>query len=156
MISLEIVTVDFLFAFLDDLYVVTTRERAQEAFDIVTEEVANGAGVMTHNGKLRLWSKSGGDCPSGFEDFDQEVWAGGAEPEANGVKVLGTTIGHADFVAAHANRRLREERSFLDKLPKLQGCSMCLAAAQLLWGASRQPSLTRAAPQPGSQLCADA
>ena len=58
-----------LFAFLDDLYVVTVRAMARQAFDVVTEEVANQAGIRTNLGKLQLYSKEGGACPPGFEDF---------------------------------------------------------------------------------------
>ena len=110
---------DYLFAFLDDLYVVTTRERAKAAFAAVTEEVAVGAGVRTHLGKLRLWSKSGGDCPAGFEGYGPDVWAGGAEPQSRGIKVLGTPLGHPDFVAAQVDKRVADERRFLDKLTTL-------------------------------------
>ena len=81
---------DHLFAFLDDLHVATTRDRARAAFWSVTSEVANGAGVRTHLGKLRMWAKAGGECPPGFEDFEPEVWTGSAEPIKCGIKVLGT------------------------------------------------------------------
>ena len=46
-----------LFAFLDDLYVVTTREMARRAFDVVTGEVERIAGIRTNLGKLQLYSK---------------------------------------------------------------------------------------------------
>ena len=110
---------DLLFAFLDDLYVVTTRERAREAFNVVTEEVSSKAGIHTHLGKLRLWSKTGGERPPGFEEFDNEVWAGGAETAKRGIKVLGTPRGHSDFVAAHADKRITDEKRFLDKVAQL-------------------------------------
>ena len=48
---------DYIFAFLDDLYVVTTKERASEAFGIVTSNVETHAGIKTHLGKLKAWSK---------------------------------------------------------------------------------------------------
>ena len=40
----------WLFAFLDDLSVITTRERAAKALEIVTREVSERAGVKTHLG----------------------------------------------------------------------------------------------------------
>ena len=55
---------DHIFAFLDDLYVDTTKERARTSFDTVTSEVETKAGVRTHLGKLRLWSKAGGSRPT--------------------------------------------------------------------------------------------
>ena len=110
---------DFLLAFLDDLYIVTSHDRARAAFDVVTSEVASGAGVRTHLGKLRLWSKNGGDCPDGFTGFESEIWTGNAQPEYCGIKVLGTPLGHPGFVDAHARGRLEEEQRFLNKLPRL-------------------------------------
>ena len=52
---------DFLLAFLDDLYSVTSRSRARAAFDIVPRKVST-AGVQTHTGKLRLWSSLVGNA----------------------------------------------------------------------------------------------
>ena len=46
-----------LFAFLDDLYLVTDRARAATSFHRVANEVHQHAGVQTHLGKLRAWSK---------------------------------------------------------------------------------------------------
>ena len=128
-----------LFAFLDDLYVVTTRERARAAFDAVTEEVSKGAGVRTHLGKLRLWSKAGGACPPGFEAFEGDVWTGNAATEKQGIKVLGTPLGHADFVAAHAQRRMAEDSCFLAKITALGRSVRQAAAAYTLWGATSKP-----------------
>ena len=39
---------DWLFAYLDDLYVETTRARAADAFQIVAQTVEDRAGVRTH------------------------------------------------------------------------------------------------------------
>ena len=107
---------DWLFAYLDDLYLVTTRERAHAAFVAVTEEVEEKAGVRTHLGKLRLWSRAGGTCPPGFEGFGPDVWAGGADSAHNGIKVLGTPLGRQEFVKAHADERLGDEKRFLDRV----------------------------------------
>ena len=136
---------DTIFAFLDDLYLFTSRERAKGAFDTVTEEVSTGAGVRTHLGNLRLWSKAGGECPPGFEQFGAKVWAGGAEPAERGVKILGTPLGHPEFVAAHAAERMAEEKSFLDKLfdvPDLQVAWLLL----LFCGVPRANHLLRVLP----------
>ena len=106
---------DQVLAFLDDLYIITTPERAKAAFDIVTREVEAGTGVKTHVGKLRMLSRAGGQCPPGFQGYDREVWAGDAEPAMRGIKVLGTPLGHPDFVAAEAGRRMDKEKSFWRK-----------------------------------------
>ena len=49
-----------LFAFLDDLYVVTTRARANTAFEEVATQVERHAGVRTHLGKLKAWCRGVG------------------------------------------------------------------------------------------------
>ena len=101
-----------LFAFLDDLYLETNKELARPAFDVGTSEVEMKAGVRTHLGKLRIWSKEGGACPPGFEALGDDVWAGGADPHLRGLKVLGTPLGHPEFVATHAKQRIEEEARF--------------------------------------------
>ena len=47
---------DVLLAFLDDLYLLTTRSRATAAIQTVTRHVEASAGVRTHLGKLEAWS----------------------------------------------------------------------------------------------------
>eukprot|EP00973_Karenia_brevis_P007468 1010344-Karenia_brevis.AAC.1 len=56
----QLTPADWLFAFLYDLYVITTRSRAAEVFQIVAQAVETRAGVRTHLGKLHAWSKGGG------------------------------------------------------------------------------------------------
>ena len=55
-----------LFSFLDDLYLTTTKKRACDAFDTVAECVHRHAGVRTNFGKLKAWSRAGGDAPRGL------------------------------------------------------------------------------------------
>ena len=136
---------DFLFAFLDDLYVVTTRERARGAYDAVTEEVARGAGVRTNLGKLRIWSKAGGECPPGFEEFGADTWAGGAVPERRGIKVLGTPLGHPAFVRTLTDKRLDDEERFLSKLLRL-GDVQCAWLLLSYCGVPRANHLVRVLP----------
>ena len=58
---------DWLFACLYDLYVLSNRERAGEAYRTVARSVETRAGVRTHLGKLRAWSAGGGEAPAGLE-----------------------------------------------------------------------------------------
>ena len=48
-----------LFSFLDDLYLITTRERARAAIDEVTQTIEHHCGVRSHMGKLRAWCRGG-------------------------------------------------------------------------------------------------
>ena len=111
---------DHLFAFLDDLYVATTRDRAWSSFCAVTQEVAERAGVHTREGKLRTWCRGGGDCPAGFESYPPEVWTGAATPARRGVKVLGTPLGDPAFVASVTNERLEKQRQFMERISEVE------------------------------------
>jgi len=104
-----------LFSFLDDLYLTTTKPRAREAFEVVTESVHRHAGVKTNLGKLKVWSRGGGDAPEGLES----AWQGGKDDCENGLVVLGIPLGPKAFVEAFAEERLRKEGQLLDELPKL-------------------------------------
>ena len=116
-----------LFAFLDDLYVVTVRAMARQAFDVVTEEVANQAGIRTNLGKLQLYSKEGGACPPGFEDFQAlraenttPIWTCDAQNiKHRGIVVLGSPLGTVEFIKAHAEKRMNIEQQFLDWIPRV-------------------------------------
>ena len=110
---------DFTVAFLDDLYVVTTKERARAAFDAVTEAVEKHAGVRTHLGKLRAWCRAGGAAPPGLASLGAEVWVADRRKEENGLQILGTPVGTAAYVEARARERLEEEKRLLQHLPEL-------------------------------------
>ena len=115
-----------LFAFLDDLYVVTVRDIARAAFDVVTSEVENIAGIKTNLGKLQLYSEAGGSCPPGFDDFqahraiDSPIWTMDApQLENRGIVVLGSPLGSVEFCKAHADKRMQVEQQLLDWIPKI-------------------------------------
>ena len=61
---------DHIFAFLDDIYIYSSRLRAHTAFHIVSQEIQTGAGVRTHLGKLKGWSRETYSVPPGFENMD--------------------------------------------------------------------------------------
>jgi len=107
---------EHLLAFLDDLYVVTSRDRAAEVFRTVAESVEHHAGVRTHLGKLAAWSPAGGDAPPGLP---AHAWKADKPPPENGLLVLGASLGSPEFVSAHAQERLQEESELLDQLPEL-------------------------------------
>ena len=107
---------DFVVAYLDDLYVRATRERAEAAYDAVTTAVHHHAGVKTNTGKLRAWNRAGGPPPRGFT---AEHWTADKADAENGVRILGTPLGTPAYAAAHAAERLAEEKRLLAELPNL-------------------------------------
>ena len=90
-----------LFSFLDDLYLITTRERARAAIDEVTQTIEHHCGVRSHMGKLRGWCRGGGPAPCGLAASGPDVWTEDLPAHLNGITVLGTPLGHAEYVRQH-------------------------------------------------------
>ena len=122
-------TDDWLGAFLDDIYLVTTRERARQAFDEVAAAIREKSGIDVHLGKCRAWSAAGGAAPPGIAEIGPEVWRCGRAAAEDGLKVLGSPLGSEAFVEAFAAARREEEQVFLDRLehvPDLQSAWLLL------------------------------
>jgi len=117
--SRELLPSERLYSFLDDLYVVTSRERFHEAFKTVAENVERHAGVKSHLGKLRAWCSGGGAAPAAVAALGEEVWTADNPPQQNGLVILGTPLGTPAFVQEHAEKRMEKERHLLGEITKL-------------------------------------
>ena len=74
------------------------------------------ARIRLHTGKTRMWN-FGGERPVDMEDLGPDVW----NPE--GIKMLGTPVGHPEFLSTFVEQRLVEERKLWDAIrpvPDLQ------------------------------------
>ena len=109
-----------IFSFLDDLYLITCRVRAAEAFEEVASCVERHAGVQSHLGKLRAWCRGGGPAPADLEAVSTEAWTADKPDEQNGLVILGTPLGKPAFVEAHARKRLEVEQRLLRELPEMK------------------------------------
>ncbi len=109
-----------MFAFLDDLYVVSTPERVVEIYRIVEEELWAHARIRVHTGKTQVWNRNG-VAPEQIEELGCGAWrgAGDAPPERQGVKILGTPLGHPAFVRAMLAEKLEEQRTLLRRIPSM-------------------------------------
>ena len=87
---------------LDDVYVVTSRERAHVAFKEVADKIEQHTGVKTHLGKLCACCRGGGSAPVDLAAAAPDAWNAGKPDEENGLVVLGTPLGKKAFVEAHA------------------------------------------------------
>ena len=110
-----------IFAFLDDVYLVTTPDRARFLFNAVRDALQAHCGISVNMGKTRVWNR-GGQEPLGIRELGSaadRVWVGGADtpPEAQGLVVLGAPIGHGAFVAQHLEAILEEHRRLLARIP---------------------------------------
>ena len=54
---------EYLFAFLDDVYAVSTPERTRAVHDLLGEKLLEGAGIRLHIGKTRVWNQAGECSP---------------------------------------------------------------------------------------------
>ncbi|CAK0910881.1 unnamed protein product [Prorocentrum cordatum] len=136
---------DVLVAFVDDVYIKTTRARARAAFDTTTGAIHLHANVDCHLGKCRAYSRGGGAAPPGIGELGQDVWRGDRAPPDRGIKILGAPLGTPEFVAAHLESRLQEERRLLDELAHLPDLQ-CAWLLLLLCASPRANHLLRTLP----------
>ena len=108
-----------LVAYLDDVYVATTRARARHAFDVVTSSIQHHAQIDTNLGKCRVYGGAGGPPPPGIAELGPEVWRGQRPRAEQGITILGTPVGTTEYVEAHAREIMGEENRFLQALPHL-------------------------------------
>ena len=115
-----------LFAYLDDVYVVTRPERVVEVYRILEEALRVFSCIRIHNGRRRFgtspvsvqWRVTGQSELRKWRTLRATVWKGGRVPtNEQGTKVLGTPLGHDDFVAHHLREVAREQQELLDKIP---------------------------------------
>ena len=99
-----------LFAFLGDVYIVSSPERTRHLYNLVAEKLWSVAGIQLHTGKTRCWNQNG-RCPPDMVDLGPEV----RSPQ--GVKVLGTPIRSFEFIKEVSDSRLEEETASLGRDP---------------------------------------
>ena len=125
-----------MFAFLDDVYTIASRDRATAITNHVAKEIEQWAGVKPKLGKFALWSRQGGSEPPGVDALlrgqprpTAPLWKGDLDPAHNGLVILGTPIGRPEFVARVLQERLGHQQRLLDgitSLPDLQAAGLLL------------------------------
>ena len=101
---------EHIFAFHDDIYMVTMPERVGAVYAIVEEQLRTRARIRIHGGKTKVWNR-GGERPAicyvleriaRVQNPQAVVWRGSDIPShQQGITVLGTPLGHVDFIAQH-------------------------------------------------------
>ena len=100
-------------AFLDDVYVLCLPNRVAPLFKLLRESLDRVAGIRLHEGKTRVWNRSG-TAPEDIGELGEEAW----QPE--GLKVLGSPIGSPQFTTAKLRERVEEERRLWDAIPTVK------------------------------------
>ena len=122
-----------LFSFLDDIYAVVKPQRVAEVHATLERELWAHARIHIHQGKTQFWNQGRVDPPdcqriyAAAQAFDPTVvvWRRDAtlSTEDQGVTILGTPLGHWDFVEASLQAKSREHDTLFDRLvavPDLQ------------------------------------
>lgn len=92
-----------------------------DIYKAIEEELWRHARIRVNTGKTQVWNRSG-QQPAGMEELGQRAWrgAGSGSTEQQGVKILGTPLGHPDFVRARLQALLREQSTLLNRIPNVQ------------------------------------
>ena len=88
---------------LDDIYMVCEPDWVRPLYNILGAAWYREAGTSPHTGKTRVWNRSG-IFPAHVEELGLNVW------NCDGIKVLGTPLGTAQFVSSLVEERIAEER----------------------------------------------
>ena len=120
---------DRLMAFLDDVYITTDPERLQHAYECVERVLWRHSRIRVHEGKTQVWN-SGGERPEFCDvlervaqvaDPEARVWKGSGLPTTEqGIRVLGTPLGHVDYVETQLRDRLEDHQVLLNRIPEVQ------------------------------------
>ena len=97
-------------AFLDDIYMVCEPERVRPLYNILGAALHREASVCTL--AKPVWNR-GGIVPAHVEEMGPDVW------NCDGIKVLGTPLGTAHFVASLVEERIAEERRLWEAIPSV-------------------------------------
>ena len=117
-----------LFAFHDDVYVATIPDRVGEVYTALATELYTHSRIRLNGGKTQVWNAAG-LRPTACdylerivqaEDPDARVWRGSDLPtREQGIRVLGTPLGHEDFVIAQLDALLDQHQVLLSRIPLL-------------------------------------
>ena len=118
-----------LFAFLDDLYVLCSPERVKEVHSLIKQQLWSVANIQVHQSKTKVWNRAGVE-PAGCHELtlaarlvkkDAAVWTGDPNLPSvmQGMRVLGSPIGHPDFARSVLGAENGRAFSLLDHIPSI-------------------------------------
>ena len=103
-------------------------DRVGAVYSAVQESLQAHAGIRVHGGKTHVWNQAGlkpDACETlqriaQVSDLDAQVWRGSEVPTTmQGMKVLGTPLGHPDYVASHLEAMTRKHGVLLESIPNV-------------------------------------
>ena len=78
-------------AYLDDVYILSSRGRARYLYDVTTDAIRRHSGIEPNKGKTECWSLAGGDAPPGIQALNppapaEPVWKGNLAMHKQGLE----------------------------------------------------------------------
>ena len=91
---------DFVVAFLDEIFIITSPDRARAAYDIAAEVMPRRIGVQFQSSKTRAWCRCTRPAPQGIAELGEDVCRSDRRPDERGLRIVGTPVGSDEFIAA--------------------------------------------------------
>ena len=102
-------------------------DRVAPVYALLQQELWRHARIRVHDGKTQVWNRAG-LRPAGCDVLDRAaramdpnfttVWRGSGLPlSEQGINILGTPLGHEEFVRNHLMRTIEEHTVLLDRIP---------------------------------------
>ena len=147
---------EYLFAYLDDLYVVCGPARVGDAHSILQQELFFHAHISIHQGKTQVWNREGLlQAAAMLVTHDAIVWRGDRNlfDEEQGIIILGTPVGKPEYIF----HKLTQKSGVIPVVEDLQAAWLlllfCAAAISNFLLRTVSPLLThRYAASHGAQL----
>ena len=122
-----------LMAFQDDVYVVSSPPQVAACYTHLERELWAHAGIRINLGKTQIFNRAGAlppDCQHIIRagrllNPPVVVWRGDSAlpPDQRGVTILGTPLGHLDFVKAQLRAKAEEHRILLNRVEAMTAFS---------------------------------
>ena len=109
-------------AYLDDVYIITSPERARAAYQVVTDTIAATCGIQPNLGKTVCWNKAG-VCPPNMAELGPTVWRGEGPAATRGIRLLGAPLGSPEYTDAFGEAHAAKAEHLLQRImamPSLQ------------------------------------
>ena len=129
---------EYLFAYLDDLYVVCRPARVGDVHSILQQELFFHAHISIHQGKTKVWNQERLELPACawlqaaamLVTPDAIVWRGDRSlpDEEQGIIILGTPVGKPEYILHKLTQKSGVHAQLLERIPAVED----LQAAWLL------------------------
>ena len=128
-----------LFAHLDDVYILSSPEWTRVLYNLLGTTLRDRASIQLHTGQ-DTYVELRRRAPVDMEDLGADVW----NPE--GINILGTPVGHLEFVSTFVEQRLFQEHKLWDAIPSVPGLAVRSAGAPPVRWAALPPFGADSAP----------